>query len=70
VELKEGMCIAIEPMVNLGDKEIFTKDDSWTICTRDSKPSAHFEHTVLVGKAGAQILSNGVSEKAADYAVA
>ena len=70
VELKEGMCIAIEPMVNLGDKEIFTKDDSWTICTRDGKPSAHFEHTVLVWKAGAQILSNGVFEKSSDYVVA
>tara|TARA_B100001123_G_C15341110_1_gene1034934 strand:- start:6027 stop:6806 length:780 start_codon:yes stop_codon:yes gene_type:complete len=63
VELKEGMCIAIEPMVNLGDKEIYTKDDGWTICTRDGEPSAHYEHTIVVGhEYKGRILTNGVFE--------
>ncbi|MEE9167390.1 MAG: type I methionyl aminopeptidase [Candidatus Neomarinimicrobiota bacterium] len=57
--LKEGMCLAIEPMVNLGLKEIYTKPDGWTICTKDGKPSAHFEHTVVVTSDEARILSNG-----------
>jgi len=60
VELKAGMCLAVEPMVNLGGKEIYTKADGWTVCTRDGKPSAHFEHTIVVTKNGAKILSNGV----------
>lgn len=60
VELKVGMCLAIEPMVNLGAKEIYTKSDGWTICTKDGKPSAHFEHTIVITKNGAKILSNGV----------
>ncbi|MEE2876178.1 MAG: type I methionyl aminopeptidase [Candidatus Neomarinimicrobiota bacterium] len=62
VKLIEGMCMAIEPMVNLGGKEIFTKNDGWTICTRDGEPSAHFEHTVVVGSEGGKILTNGVFE--------
>lgn len=70
VVLKEGMCFAIEPMVNLGGKEVFTKDDGWTICTKDGKPSAHFEHTVVVGSAGGRILSNGVYEAVSDPLVA
>lgn len=60
VELKTGMCLAVEPMVNLGDKAIYTKVDGWTVCTRDGKPSAHFEHTIVVTKNGAKILSNEV----------
>ena len=59
VELKAGMCLAIEPMVNLGGKEVYTEQDGWTICTRDGKPSAHFEHTIVVGEEGGRILSNG-----------
>ncbi len=69
VELKEGMCIAIEPMVNLGEKEIYTKDDGWTICTRDGQPSAHYEHTVVVGREKGRILTNGVFEEATAPAV-
>ncbi len=56
--LKEGLVIAIEPMINLGKKDIYTEDDGWTIVTRDGKPSAHFEHTVFVQKGKADILSS------------
>ncbi len=45
-ELKSGMCIAIEPMINAGKKEVYTSDDGWTIYTKDGKPSAHFEHSI------------------------
>lgn len=55
--LKEGMCFAIEPMVNMGKNEILTKKDGWTIYTKDMKPSAHFEHTIVVRKEGGEILS-------------
>lgn len=57
--LKEGMVIAVEPMVNLGKDNIFILDDGWTIVTADNKPSAHFEHTVLVTKEGYRILTRG-----------
>lgn len=55
--LKEGMVIAIEPMLNLGCDDIVVEDNDWTITTLDGKPSAHFEHTVLVTKDGYQILT-------------
>ena len=55
--LKEGMVIAIEPMLNLGSDDIVVEDNDWTITTLDGKPSAHFEHTVLVTKYGYQILT-------------
>lgn len=55
--LKEGMVIAIEPMLNLGTHKIYILDDDWTIITRDGLPSAHFEHTVVVTKDGYQILT-------------
>lgn len=55
--LKEGMVLAIEPMLNLGTRKIFLKDDNWTIITQDNKPSAHFEHTILVTKDGYEILT-------------
>jgi len=45
--LKSGMVIAIEPMLNLGGDEVFVEDDNWGVVTKDKKPSAHFEHTVL-----------------------
>ena len=57
VKLKEGMVIAIEPMINLGKRQVYVEKDGWTIRTRDGKPSAHFEHTVAIGKQGADILS-------------
>ena len=56
--LKEGLTIAIEPMINLGVKEVKQSDDGWTIITRDNKPSAHFEHSIAVHKEKADILSN------------
>ena len=56
-ELKEGMCLAIEPMLNEGTEKIITKEDGWTICTEDGKPSAHFEHTVTVTNKGVEILT-------------
>ncbi len=52
-----GMCFAIEPMINMGAKEVFTKEDGWTICTKDGLPSAHFEHTILVTDNGPEILT-------------
>lgn len=55
--LKEGMVIAVEPMLNLGTREIFILDDDWTIITADDKPSAHFEHTVLITQDGYEILT-------------
>ncbi|PRZ02222.1 type I methionyl aminopeptidase [Marinilabilia salmonicolor] len=58
VKLKEGMVIAIEPMINLGKRHIVQEADGWTIRTRDRKVSAHFEHTVAVGKNEADILSS------------
>lgn len=57
-KLKEGLVIAIEPMVNLGKKEVRQLSDGWTIITKDKKVSAHFEHTVAVRKGQADILSD------------
>lgn len=57
VELEAGMTIAIEPMVNLGGDAIQVEPDGWTITTRDGKPSAHFEHTVLITQDGAEVLT-------------
>ncbi len=58
VVMKEGLVIAIEPMINMGRKEVKQLPDGWTIVTKDGKPSAHYEHTVAVRKGGADILSN------------
>lgn len=55
--LKEGMVIAVEPMLNFGSRKIYILEDGWTIITADGKPSAHFEHTVLVTKDGYEILT-------------
>ena len=55
--LREGMTIAIEPMLNLGTKHVYLLDNDWTVVTADNKPSAHFEHTVLVTKDGSEILT-------------
>lgn len=57
VLLKSGMVIAIEPMINMGKKEIYVEKDNWTIKTKDRSPSAHFEHTVAIRKGKADILS-------------
>ncbi len=58
VLLKEGLVIAIEPMINLGRKDIMQGKDGWTIMAADRKPSAHYEHTILVRKRYADILSD------------
>ena len=59
VMLKAGMCIAIEPMVTMGSREIFLDaSDMWTIRTRDGKPAAHFEHTIAIRRGKAEILSS------------
>ncbi|GBE02088.1 methionine aminopeptidase 1 [bacterium BMS3Bbin06] len=55
--LKPGMTIAIEPMVNEGTHEVFLLDDGWTAKTSDGKLSAHFEHTIVIYKDGAEILT-------------
>ena len=55
--LMAGQVLAIEPMVNVGDPEVVTKPDGWTVVTRDGSLSAHFEHTVAVGQDGPEILS-------------
>jgi len=55
--LKEGMVLAIEPMVNMGTHEVFFAEDEWTVKTKDGKPSAHFEHSIAVTSNGPEILS-------------
>lgn len=55
--LKKGMCIAIEPMINMGSKNVVFEKDGWTVRTKDRKPSAHFEHTVAIRQGKADILS-------------
>lgn len=63
--LKEGLVLAIEPMINLGTKDVFTDKDGWTVRTKDGKPSVHFEHDVCVKKGKADILSDyGIIEEA------
>ena len=57
-KLKSGMVLAIEPMINLGKRNVFTEEDGWTIRTKDGMPSVHFEHDVCVRKNKADILSN------------
>jgi methionyl aminopeptidase len=57
VLLKASMCIAIEPMITMGKRDIYLKPDRWSVCTQDGKPAAHFEHTVVVRRGQAEILS-------------
>ena len=57
MKLQEGLVLAIEPMVNMGKKAIIQEKDGWTIRTADNLPSAHFEHSVAIGKDKADILS-------------
>ena len=58
IKLKQGMVIAIEPMINLGTKNIKQLSDGWTVITTDRKYSAHFEHTIVVRKGKAEVLSS------------
>jgi len=55
--IEVGMCFAIEPMINMGAPEIYTKKDGWTVCTKDGLPSAHFEHSITITGNGAKILT-------------
>ena len=64
--LKEGLVLAIEPMINLGKKEVYTDTDGWTVRTKDGKPSVHFEHDVCVKKGEADILSDYAPIEAAE----
>lgn len=57
-QLKNGMCIAIEPMITLGSHEIALLDDKWSVTTRDGKPAAHFEHSIAIHHGKADILSS------------
>lgn len=58
IKLEEGLIIAIEPMINMGTAKVVSHADGWTLTTGDNKPSAHFEHTVCVGKEKADVLSS------------
>lgn len=60
-KLREGMCVAIEPMINFGMKEVKTDPDGWTIRTMDGEVSAHFEHTIAITSNGPKILSQGIT---------
>jgi len=57
-ELKPGMTLAIEPMVNQGSPDVYIKPDGWTVCTTDGSLSAYFEHTVAITKNGPRVLTN------------
>ena len=67
-KLKEGMVIAIEPMINLGTKDVYHDKDGWTIRTADGKAAAHFEHDVAIQKNKADILSSYVEIEIAEKA--
>jgi methionyl aminopeptidase len=56
--LRNGMCICIEPMINLGSKNVALEQDGWTVRTKDRKCSAHFEHCIAIRPYGPQILSS------------
>lgn len=63
--LKEGMVICIEPMINMGTKEVVFERDGWTVRTRDHKPAAHYEFAVAVRKSGPDVLTDfSIIEKA------
>jgi methionyl aminopeptidase len=67
-KLKENMVLAIEPMINMGTKDVYTEDDGWTVRTRDGKPSVHFEHDVCIKRNKALILSDYSIIEAAEQA--
>jgi len=58
--LREGMVVAIEPMVNAGTYEVYTESDGWTVVTADGEPSAHFEHTIALFKDHTEVLTEGI----------
>lgn len=61
VLLKKGMTLAIEPMLNLGKRDVCLLQDDWTIVTRDGRPSAHYEHTVVVTDDGYEIITERIN---------
>ena len=67
-KIREGQVLAIEPMINLGVREVKTLTDGWTVVTRDGKPSAHFEHTTAVRKNKGEPLSSFAPIEAAEQA--
>jgi len=67
-KMQEGMVIAIEPMINMGVKDVWYDDDGWTVRTKDGKVSAHYEHTVCVRKGKADILSSFTEIEKAEQA--
>lgn len=67
-KLREGLVLAIEPMINLGKKEVYTERDGWTVRTVDHQPSVHFEHDVAIQKGKADILSDYSIIEAAEKA--
>lgn len=66
--LKENTVLAIEPMINLGTRDVLTLEDGWTIVTADGKPSVHYEHTTRVGKNNGEALSSFEPIEAAERA--
>jgi len=67
-KLQSGMVLAIEPMINLGTRDVHTLKDGWTVVTNDNKPSAHFEHTTVVRKSSGEHLSSFDPIEAAEQA--
>lgn len=67
-KLKEGMAICIEPMINLGTKNVYNDKDGWTIRTEDGKASAHYEHAIYIQRGKADILSSFAEIEAAERA--
>jgi len=67
-KLNPGITLAIEPMINMGTKDVYYERDGWTVRTKDKKPSAHYEHSVCVQKGKADILSNFSEIEAAEKA--
>jgi len=55
--LREGMVLAVEPMINAGTKDVRTLKNGWTVVTKDGKCSAHFEHTIAIAKNGCEVLT-------------
>jgi methionyl aminopeptidase len=66
--MKEGLVLAIEPMINLGKRDVYTEKDGWTVRTADGKPSVHFEHDVCVKRGRADVLSDYTPIEAAEKA--
>lgn len=67
-KMKEGLVLAIEPMINLGKRDVYTESDGWTVRTNDHQPSVHFEHDVCIKKGKADILSDYSIIEAAERA--